>query len=93
MVSRHNQRQSVEKTVKALADSLEDEHEALIATALGLADAVDDDPSNAALWREMRAALNDLRLAAAEGGDDDSAQFLALVTTPMRAKVGNAKKS
>lgn len=80
----------LERTIKALASRLDDEDEALVALARGLAAAVDADLGNAALWRELRAALSALTQAGAAGDvDDDTREFLLTVRTPMRAKVGH----
>ena len=68
-------------TLEASGDlSLVDD--ALVAAARGLAAAVDDDPSNAALWRELRAVYNDLREAAAGGVDDDTQTFRLSIQAP-----------
>lgn len=61
---------------------------ALVAMARGLAKAADDDPGNAALWRELRQALKDLREAASSGTDDDAAQFrISIQASRMRPDV------
>jgi hypothetical protein len=70
----------VRKMLKAL--DLQPGHEALIAMALGLAAAVDKDPANAALWRELRAAVTTLREATSDSSDEDSTQFLLSIKTP-----------
>lgn len=57
--------------------------EAVVALAEGLAAAVELDVSNAALWKEYRAAL--ATLIAIEGdGDDETQRFLLEVRTPVR---------
>ena len=56
---------------------------AVVAMAQGLAEAVDDDPPNAALWREYRAALVALAAIGSGDVDDDSQAFLVTVSTPM----------
>lgn len=83
-----SQRRAVNATVKALRDlgRLEPVDTALVVSAQGLADACDADPTNAAMWRELRAALQSL-LAVGDGNpDDDSAAFLS----ELRASVGNS---
>lgn len=84
----------LERTIKALAGRLEEDDEALVALARGLAAAVDAAPENAALWREYRAAVTALSEAGADGDvDDDTQAFLLTLRTPVRPKVGNAKNS
>lgn len=84
----------LERTLKALAEAgrLDDATEALVALARGLAEAVDADPSNAALWREYRvtvAALNEL--ATDDDVDDDTAAFWLRIRTPgVRAALGDS---
>ena len=80
--------QGLERTLKALGDRLDEDDEALVALARGLAAAVDADPANAALWREYRAAVTALSLAGADKVDDDTAEFLLSIRTP-RASLGN----
>lgn len=75
----------INKTLRAMnaAGLLEDVDAAVVSLAKGLAAAVDADPGNAALWRELRAAVTTLREAGDSGvGDDDAAAFLALISTP-----------
>lgn len=81
----------LERTLKALRPRLTPEDDALVAMARGLAAAVDAEPANAALWRELRAVV----LALGERGadkdvDDDTGQFLLAIRTPMRPPVGDA---
>ena len=65
---------------------------ALVELCRSLARAVDVDPSNAALFREYRASLDDLREAASRGTDDDTAEFLISIQTPRgRAQVVDAE--
>ncbi len=67
---------------------------ALVSMAKGLAASVDAEPANAALWREMRATLTDLREQAAGGVDDDTQSFLFSVRTPRSgAQVGYPEDS
>lgn len=77
--------------VQALVATLREQGKAdepQVAMALGLAMAVDAEPSNAALWRELRVAVESLREAGRDV-DDDAAQFLDSV----RTKVGDSPKS
>lgn len=76
--------------VEAFVGTLEPEQrdEPLIAMATGLALAVDAEPGNAALWRELRVAVQGLREAAERGTDDDAA-----FRDELRTQVGNTKKS
>lgn len=66
--------------------------EAVVEMCRSLARAVDAEPGNAALFREYRSALDDLREMAASGPDDDAAQFLISIQSPHgRAKVVDAE--
>jgi len=75
------------ESIDALADRLSDADEALVVMVKGLARAVDEDPQNAALWREYRAAMSLLREAAtpddSDDGEEDRGSFLRSVQTPM----------
>lgn len=64
-------------TVHQLRDlgRIESVDEALVAAALGLAAAVDAAPDNAALWRQYRGAVADLRGVGSDG-DPDAVQAL-----------------
>ena len=84
---------AVNKTLKAFDDQgvLDSVPEALVEFCRSLARAVDAEPGNAALAREYRAGLSDLRAAAAAAPDDDSAEFLVSIRTPRgRATVVDA---
>jgi len=72
----------LERTLKAAGSRLDDRHAALVSMARALAAAVDAEPGNAALWRELRATVVALGQVAGEVVDDDTAQFLAIVRTP-----------
>ena len=75
---------------KLRADNLlEARDEALVAGFLALAAAVDDNPGSPVLWREYRGFIDAVRKVGCDVADDDTAQFLELVRTP----VGNAKVS
>lgn len=75
---------AVNATLKQLdADgSLEVVPKALVELCRSLARAVDSAPDNAALFREYRAALEDLRETSSASVDDDSAEFLVSIQTP-----------
>lgn len=81
----------LEKTLKALRSEgrLDDNHAALVAMAKGLAQAVDSEPDNAALWREYRAVLVALSNAGSDNIDDDTRDFLLRIRTP-RASMGDS---
>lgn len=72
-------RAAAEVTVAALRASgaVEEPQEALVALVLGLASAVDKEPGNAALWREYRAAVQQLE-GVGSGGVDDGYATLTL---------------
>lgn len=73
------QREALTETVEA---SDADVPAALLSVALGLADAVDADPKNAALWREYRAALADVMEVVNGSPDDAVAAFRIAIETP-----------
>lgn len=79
------------RSLKASGDlSLVDD--AMVAMAKGLAVAVDEEPSNAALWREYRQVCEAVREAAAGGIDDDTATFRFSIQTPRgRAEMVDAE--
>lgn len=66
-------------------DVLRDVHAAMVESAVGLARAVDVDPHNAALWREYRAAVRDLKELADDDGSDELQDLYARIT----AKAGD----
>jgi hypothetical protein len=72
---------SLESTLEAL--TLGPEHDAMRELARGLAAAITADPSNAALWREYRAALSELMTVGGDDGSDEAGDFLTLVRTPL----------
>lgn len=66
--------------------------DAMVAMAKGLAVSVDEEPGNAALWREYRQVCEAVREAAAGGIDDDTATFRVSIQTPRgRATVGDSE--
>jgi hypothetical protein len=72
--------------------TLGDEHAALMTACRQMAAQLDEfgDPQ---LWREYRQLLLQLAKAGDGVGDDDTAQFLQLVTKPVPAKVRNRKNA
>lgn len=69
--------------------------EVLVGLARGLVDAVEADPKNAALWRELRAAVLAIREAGASSDvDDDTGSFILSIRTPgLSPAVGHASES
>lgn len=82
-----SQRAELRKTVEAL--TLGEEHAALVAYCEGLAEALDEFPERATLWREYRPALELLLRVGEVAEDDGQATFLALV----RTSVGDAEEA
>lgn len=70
-----NQRSALEETAEG-----HDIPAALLELALGLADAVDNEPGNAAMWREYRAAVSAVMEVVNGSPDDDDAEFRASVS-------------
>jgi len=83
-------RAAVDETLTALDDlgRVDQIDAASVESVRVLADALDEDAANAALWAQFRAALTELR-GLNDGGDDELAQL----TAAMRAAVGDAKDS
>lgn len=85
-------RKAVESTIKALKKAqkidVDGVHASLVATCLALAEQVDDDPSNARLWKEFRAADEALRGLDATSNVDAVAELLRSLSAP----VGDAAK-
>jgi len=84
------QAEALAETVDALraAGRLENVDAATVAVAEGLAAAVDADPTNASLWRELRAAVETLRGVGAESSTDDA--FAQAIASIMRPEVRDA---
>lgn len=82
---------AAETTIAALEDAgrLSDSDAALVALVRNLSAAVDESPGNAALWRELRAALQTLSEVGADDLDDGTLAFRVSVQTPGRAALGN----
>jgi hypothetical protein len=74
-------------TVEALkrAGRLEDIDAALVSGFLSIATALDDDPSNASLWRQFRDFEAALRTTGAAAHDNDLVALLAKVGDPPAA--------
>lgn len=78
-------RSAAEQTVAAMrqAGLLEPVDSTRVRMLLGLAEAVDADPTNAALWRELRAAEKALRES--DHGDSDAfGDLLAAMSSEVR---------
>lgn len=87
---------AINRTLKALDDegTLVVVPDALVELCRSLARAVDAEPGNAALFREYRAALDDLRETASASVDDDTADFRISIQTPRgRASLVDAADS
>lgn len=80
-------RTAVEQTIEALRSTgrLELVNNALVAICQSLADAVDEDPQNASLWREYRAAEAALR-ATDDQNDDEFSTLLASLSAEVGAE-------
>ncbi len=78
-------KEALELTITALtkAKALTATHEAIVATARGLAGAVESDPTSAALWREFRAAVSALTSLAEGTVPDESQEFADAVRAPV----------
>ena len=67
---------------------------ALVELCRSLASSLDAEPGNAAMAREYRASLDDLREAASASVDDDTAEFRISIQTPRgRASLVDAEDS
>jgi hypothetical protein len=86
-------RTAIEQTIEALrlAGRLEQVNTALIAICQTLADAVDQDPQNASLWREYRAAESALR-ATDDQNDDEFSSLLASLSAEVGAEAQTGTK-
>lgn len=70
-------RLAADALVVELADELASADRVLAATAQMLGEAVDADPTNAALWGQYRAAVDQLRAVRATVDDDAFSKFMA----------------
>lgn len=75
---------ALETAIAALADAgtIDDTDAAAVEVARCMAVAVTLDPTNAALWREYRAAVAALMEAGADGSDDSVETFRLSLTLP-----------
>lgn len=76
---------AVENTIAAMesAGMIEPVDSALVEALRGVARALDEDLSNASLWREYRALLADLR-ELGDGGSDAFTELLESLRSPVR---------
>ena len=77
-------RQAVDQTIGAMESDgkLRPEHAALVTMVQGLASSVDEEPQNASLWREFRAALETLRQIGLE--DESDQDEISLIIAALR---------
>lgn len=78
-------RKAADKTIAAAGKlkRFEPIDDALVTGFVMLAESVDNDPTNAALWREYRAAEVSLRAVGADDGSGALDKFLATLQTPV----------
>lgn len=86
-------REAVDQTVGALQSDgrLKPEHAALVTMVQGLASSVDEEPQNASLWREFRAALETLRQIGLEDENDQDEISLIIAAIRGDSKVRNSE--
>ena len=86
-------RSAVEEMLFALESlgRLEGVDSARVAMVRALADAVDQDPTNASLWREYRAAEQSLR-EVGDNGDDGFKELLESLSSAVGDKADGRKK-
>ena len=77
-------RQAAEATVATLAEQFTDGDVALVTGFVMLAEAVDADPTNAALWGQYRAAEAAVREVANRGDDDEFSRLMARLSADVR---------
>lgn len=77
-------RSAAEAVVGSLREVFSDFDEALVTGFLMLAEAVDSDPTNAALWGQYRAAEMGVREVANRGDDDEFSRLLAGLSAEIR---------
>ena len=77
-------RQAAEATVDTLADQFTDADTALVTGFVMLAEAIDADPTNAALWGQYRAAEAAVREVANRGDDDEFSRLMADLSASVR---------
>lgn len=82
-------RRAAEAVVATLGELVADSDTALVTAFVMLAEAVDSDPTNAALWAQYRAAEASVREVANRGDDDEFSRLLAGLSAEVRdAEVG-----
>ena len=88
-------REAVDQTIGALQSDgkLRPEHAALVTMVQGLASSVDEEPQNASLWREFRAALETLRQIGLEGEEDEDEISLIIAALRGSASVQHGEDS
>lgn len=86
-------REAVDLTIKNLETDgkLLPEHAAVVTMVQGLASSVDEEPQNASLWREFRAALETLRRIGLEGQDDQDEISLIIAALRGSASIQHAE--
>ncbi len=86
-------REAVDQTIGALESDgkLKPEHAALVTMVQGLASSVDEEPQNASLWREFRAALETLRQIGLEDEQDEDEISLIIAALRGSAPVYNSE--
>mgnify|MGYP003548137045 FL=1 len=77
-------RSAAEATLVTLAEQFADADEALTTGFVMLAEAVDADPTNAALWGQYRAAEAAVREVANRGDDDEFSRLMAGLSASIR---------
>jgi hypothetical protein len=88
-------RDAVANTIKALEveGRLTSADAAIVQMVEGLADAVDNDPGNASLWREFRAALETLRTLNLEVENDQDEISIIIAALRGSASVQHGKNA
>jgi hypothetical protein len=77
-------RVAAESTVGTLATEFTDADQALVTGFVMLAEAIDADPTNAALWGQYRAAEAAVREVASRGDDDEFSRIMADLSASIR---------
>lgn len=84
--------EAVEELIASIEGELEEGSAPLVAMVTALARAARAKPNNAALFRELRATIVELKKAAAGGEvDEDTQDFLVTIRAPVRTPVGDAE--
>jgi hypothetical protein len=77
-------RLAADSVVKSLGESFGETEEALLVGFVMLAEAVDADPTNAALWGQYRASEVAVREVANRGDDDEFSRLMAGLSASLR---------